>query len=44
MVNEALKDGMRENFFGAKPDYRREILGIIRSNQSPGTMCDRLSD
>ena len=27
-----------------KPDYKAEILDIIRSNASPKVLCDRLED
>lgn len=44
MENEVLAAAADENKAAVKPDYKTEILRIIRSNASPKVMCDRLSD
>ena len=33
-----------ESHAAVKPDYKTEILMIIRSNASPKVLCDRLED
>lgn len=44
MENEMMETAAEENRLAVKPDYKSEILAIIRSNASPKVMCDRLSD
>ena len=37
-------DGPDPNEVGKKPDYKKEIISVIRGNLSPGVMRDSLSD